>query len=83
VVAAGSPSSPRSERLPVSLSSMFAVHIDTLEYLNRTVATFPDRTAVRDERGSFTFGEFQRAALEMAATLKMPLYYRSIPRISV
>jgi hypothetical protein len=62
---------------------MFAVHIDTLEYLNRTVATFPDRTAVRDERGSFTFGEFQRAALEMAATLKMPLYYRSIPRISV
>jgi hypothetical protein len=62
---------------------MFAVHIDTLEYLNRTVATFPDRTAVRDARGPFTFGEFRRVALELAATQTMPLYYSSIPRISV
>jgi D-alanine--poly(phosphoribitol) ligase subunit 1 len=42
---------------------------NALEYLNHTVARFPDRTAVRDAGGSYTFGEFRRAALELAATL--------------
>jgi D-alanine--poly(phosphoribitol) ligase subunit 1 len=40
-----------------------------LEFLNRTVARIPERTAVRDAGGAYTFGEFRRKALELAAVL--------------
>jgi D-alanine--poly(phosphoribitol) ligase subunit 1 len=42
---------------------------NALEYLNQTVARFPDRTAVRDASGSYTFGELRRVALELATAL--------------
>jgi len=42
---------------------------NALEYLNRTAARFPHRTAVRDAGGSYTFGNLRRAALELAAAL--------------
>jgi amino acid adenylation domain-containing protein len=42
---------------------------NALEYLDQTAARFPDRTAVRGASGSYTFGEFRRAALELAASL--------------
>src|SRR5689334_20724305 len=43
--------------------------INALDYLNNTSARFPDRTAVRDAGGSYTFSELRQKALELAAVI--------------
>src|SRR5689334_1991865 len=42
---------------------------NALEYLNQTAERFPDRTAVRDAGGSYTFAELRRSALALASAL--------------